>query len=209
MSDAKADDAKAAADAPKKGGKKGLILVVLLALAAGGGAFFVTWSGLLGGTAEHASDEDGHAVDPDGEAHAYSTDGADGHDAAAADGDGHGDGHGADAGHADAGDGHGTGGGHAFLELAPIAVSIGAGGADRQLRMQAYLDLDPAHEAEVAALEPRIRDALLGYLRALEPAVLGEPTALLRVRSQMLRRARMIVGDEAVTDLLVTDFVLN
>ena len=195
MSDATADDI--GGDDPKarrKGGAKGLVLVAVLALALGGGGFYATWSGLVSLGGGGAAGGDPAAAEGDADA-------ADG-GAAASEGDG-----GAHA--VDAAGAAGAAPGQTYLTLPPIAVSIGAGGADRQLRMQAILDVAPGHEAVVAALEPRIRDSLLGYLRALDPSVLSEPTALLRVRSQMLRRARMIAGDDAVGDLLVTDFVLN
>ena len=96
-----------------------------------------------------------------------------------------------------------------FQPLDPIAVSVGSGGESRQLRMGLVLEVTPAGAAQVAQLMPRLQDAILGYLRAVEPATLAEPTALLILRAQMLRRARMILGGDAVANLLVTDFVLN
>ena len=102
-----------------------------------------------------------------------------------------------------------TGADVAFQPLDPIAVSVGSGGQGRQLRMGLVLEVTPAGAGQVAQLMPRLQDAILGYLRAVEPATLAEPTALLILRAQMLRRARMILGEDAVTNLLVTDFVLN
>ena len=188
MTDATADDTPAAGDdAPaKKGGKMGLVILLVLALALGGGAFYATWSGLLDGLLGRAA-----PADAEGDAHTDSDHPKENDP------------------YSDERGGHQAGPGLAFVEVAPFAVSIGGGGRDRQLRVGATLDVDPAQEASVAALLPRIQDSLLGYLRTLDPAVLAEPVALLRVRSQMLRRARMIAGDEAVRDLLVSDFVLN
>ena len=97
----------------------------------------------------------------------------------------------------------------AFYEMDPIAVSIGHGGDSRQLRIRVVLDV-PADQLDgVASIAPRLQDGILGYLRAVEPATLENPAALIDLRAHMLRRARLIAGDEAVSNLLVTDFVLN
>ena len=58
-------------------------------------------------------------------------------------------------------------------------------------------------------LVPRILDVLNGYLRAVEVAELGDANALVRLRSQMLRRIQIVTGEGRVRDLLVTEFVLN
>ena len=97
----------------------------------------------------------------------------------------------------------------AFHEMDPIAVSIGHGGESRQLRIRVVLDV-PADQLDgVASIGPRLQDGILGFLRAVEPATLENPAALIDLRAHMLRRARLIAGDEAVSNLLVTDFVLN
>ena len=56
---------------------------------------------------------------------------------------------------------------------------------------------------------PRVIDVLNGYLRAVEPSILSAPDALTRLRAQMLRRVRMVVGEDRVNDLLVMEFVLT
>ena len=58
-------------------------------------------------------------------------------------------------------------------------------------------------------LMPRILDVLNGYLRAVEVSQLDDPTALIRLRAQMLRRVQIVTGEGRVRDLLVTEFVLN
>lgn len=202
------DETKDAEEAPegRKRGPLGLILVLVLALAAGGGAFFAAWSGMLP-FGKHAEAMDG-ATEGQGDPDATETAGDRGDDHASGDGNGggHDDGHGGRAARAS--------GAPSFVTLPPIAVSVGAGGSDRQLRVQPVLEVEADAVAAVTALEPRLQDMLLGYLRALDPSVLEDPIALLRMRAQMLRRARMVtadagLGDHAVADLLVTDFVLN
>ena len=175
----------------RKGGKRLLVFALVPALAAGGGAFYAAWSGMLDGLLGRSGPE-----------------AASGDDGTHADGSEAGGEHG--GGGADAGPGLDP----SYTTLPPIAVSLGDGGSGRQLRMQAVIEADPALADALAAVQPRLQDTLLSYLRAVEPEALEDPLSLLRVRAQMLRRARMVAADagldaDAVTDLLVTDFVLN
>ena len=68
---------------------------------------------------------------------------------------------------------------------------------------------DRAFQPDVTLLLPRVIDVLNSYLRAVEVADLEDPTALVRLRAQMLRRVQMVAGDGRVRDLLVTGFVIN
>ncbi|MFV0360118.1 flagellar basal body-associated FliL family protein [Tropicimonas sp.] len=96
-----------------------------------------------------------------------------------------------------------------FLPLDPILVSLAAGSESRHLRFRAELEVVPGRAPEVESLMPRIVDVMNGYLRAVEAADLEQPTALIRLRAQLLRRIQLVVGDGRVRDLLVTEFVLN
>ena len=97
----------------------------------------------------------------------------------------------------------------AFVPVEPLTVMLDPGGARSYLRFTSHLEVPYGRQEEVAALMPRIMDALGGYLRAIDPATLADRDATLRMRGQMLRRVRLVVGPDAVHDLLVTEFVLN
>lgn len=97
----------------------------------------------------------------------------------------------------------------AFVPLDPIVVSLGSDPARRYLHFTAQLEVAKPYQPDVTLLLPRIVDVLNGYLRAVEVADLENPTALVRLRAQMLRRIQMVVGDGRVRDLLVTGFVIN
>lgn len=97
----------------------------------------------------------------------------------------------------------------AFVPLPPIVVNLPGPGERRFLRFAAQLEVDPAHLDEVTALTPRVVDLLNGYLRAVEVADLEDPSALLGLRAQMLRRAQVVAGGDRVRDLLVMEFVVN
>ena len=179
MADSTPDDTD---EAPKRG-RAGLVIAAALVVLAAAGGFGAVRLGLLDTVLPGAGDDAPVAAD-------------------VAAGDGAADGAPAPAA-APVADGA------SFYALDPIAVSVGSGGDGRQLRMGVVLEVRAGALPEVEAAAPRLKDALLGYLRAVEPATLAEPTALLLLRAQMLRRARMIAGEAAVADLLVTDFVLN
>ncbi|MBN9885971.1 flagellar basal body-associated FliL family protein [Salipiger abyssi] len=123
-----------------------------------------------------------------------------------------------------AGDGHGDshesagGGDHAapmpdanaaFVELPPLVISMGSTANLHHLRFRASLEVPPAYAADVTTLQPRIMDVLNTYLRALEPADIEAPGALIKLRSQILRRLQLVAGEGRVRDLLIMEFVLN
>lgn len=97
----------------------------------------------------------------------------------------------------------------AFVRLDPLIISLpGSQGRDH-LRFAAQLEIDPKYQSEVEAVKPRIVDALNGYLRAVDLAVLEDPAALMRLRAQMLRRIQVVTGQGQVKDLLIMEFVLS
>jgi flagellar FliL protein len=97
----------------------------------------------------------------------------------------------------------------AFIPLDPLVVSLGRGATNRHLRFSAQLEVPAAFEAEVRLLTPRVLDVLNGFLRAVDSRDIETPASLGRLRAQMLRRAKVVVGEDRVRDLLITEFVLN
>jgi flagellar protein FliL len=97
----------------------------------------------------------------------------------------------------------------AFVPIDPVVISLGAASQSRHLRFTAQLEVAGPHSEEVALLKPRILDVLNSYLRAVEVAELENPSALVRIRAQMLRRIQIVTGEGRVRDLLITEFVLN
>lgn len=97
----------------------------------------------------------------------------------------------------------------AFVPIEPIVISLGRGSSMSHLRFSAQIEVGKAHAAEVTLIMPRILDVLNSYLRAVEVTRLEDPTALVELRAQMLRRIQIVTGEGRVRDLLVTEFVLN
>jgi flagellar FliL protein len=97
----------------------------------------------------------------------------------------------------------------AFIPIQPLIINLGRDGANTHLRFQAQLEVPKASAAEVEAVLPRVVDVLNSYLRAVGPAELENPAALVRLRAQMLRRVQVVTGGGRVRDLLIMEFVLN
>ena len=97
----------------------------------------------------------------------------------------------------------------AFVPIEPVVISLGPGGSSRHLKFTAQLEVAKAYSEEVGVLMPRILDVLNGYLRAVAITDLENPSAMARLRAQMLRRVQIVTGEGRVRDLLVTEFVLN
>lgn len=97
----------------------------------------------------------------------------------------------------------------AFVPLEAVTITLGAVSSNSHLRFAAQLEVNSAHQSDVVLLTPRILDVINGYLRAVKVEELGDPNALVRLRSQLLRRIQIVTGEGRVRDLLVTEFLLN
>lgn len=101
------------------------------------------------------------------------------------------------------------GGKAAFVPIERLTVSLGPAANARYLRLAAALEVEPGREAEVQALMPRILDVINTYLQALDESDLERPAAMTRMRAHLLRRIRIVTGDDRVRDLLITEFVVQ
>lgn len=97
----------------------------------------------------------------------------------------------------------------AYVELDPLVISLGNVGHSKHLRFRASLEVVPDHASDVEGVKPRVIDVLNSYLRAVEISELEDPSALVTLRAQMLRRIQLVTGEGRVRDLLILEFVLN
>ena len=97
----------------------------------------------------------------------------------------------------------------AFVAITPVVVTLGAEADSRHLKFTAQLEVAKPYAAEVTLLMPRILDVLNSYLRAISMAEIEDPSAMARLRAQMLRRVQIVTGEGRVRDLLITEFVLD
>lgn len=117
------------------------------------------------------------------------------------------DGHGAD--HADASEPMMSAPDVAFVPLETVVISLGPEQSARHLLVTAELEVAPDYEAEVTQLSPRVLDVLNSYLRVISISELSDPSSLARLRAQLLRRIQVVTGTGRVSDLLITQFVVN
>jgi len=97
----------------------------------------------------------------------------------------------------------------AFVPMETLVINLPESAAARHLLFTAQLEVDPMYVDEVTSLLPRVVDVLNGYLRAVKLSEIEDPTALIKLRAQMLRRVQVVVGDGRVNDILIMEFVLN
>ncbi len=95
-----------------------------------------------------------------------------------------------------------------FVEITPLVISLGKR-SNYQLRFNAQLEVEGSKKEAVENLMPRILDILNGYLRAVDIRELQDPTALVKLRVQMLRRVQLVTGQGHVRDFLITEFVFT
>jgi flagellar basal body-associated protein FliL len=104
-----------------------------------------------------------------------------------------------------------------FYALPEFGVAIGSPTADqtssapafdRHLRAVVQLEVEAARIPDVDALQPRIVDALLTFLHALDQRDVGSARSLDRLKAQMLHRVRQVTGDDAVRSVLITEFAV-
>ncbi|PJE27394.1 flagellar FliL protein [Pseudooceanicola antarcticus] len=96
-----------------------------------------------------------------------------------------------------------------YVPIDPMVISLGKASEGRHLRFTANIEVPTNQEGAVTKVIPRIVDVLNGYMRALRMEDLEDPAALVRIRAQMLRRIQVVTGPDAVSDLLIVEFVLN
>ncbi len=97
----------------------------------------------------------------------------------------------------------------AFVEVEPLLIGIGRGRTERHLRFRAQLEVPAAERSAVEKVLPRVVDVMNTYLRAIEIQDLEDPSALVRLRAQLLRRVKVVTGPTRVNDLLIMEFVMS
>ncbi|MFQ5562723.1 MAG: flagellar basal body-associated protein FliL [Parvularculaceae bacterium] len=96
-----------------------------------------------------------------------------------------------------------------FVNLEPLVVTLGPNAKSSYLKISVSLETSHSYEKELDELSPRFRDALNTYLRAVDENDLIVPAAMARLRAQMLRRLQLVASEQAVTNVLITEFVLT
>lgn len=96
-----------------------------------------------------------------------------------------------------------------FINLPAIIIPLGENANAKHLRAIFSVETDPNYKDRIEKLQPRLMDMLNTYLRAVEEKELINPERFQNLQAQMLRRARLVAGEDAVKNLLVQEFILQ
>lgn len=94
-----------------------------------------------------------------------------------------------------------------YLELNPMTISL----QDnlRVLKIGITLETLAGEETGIDPNDPKVRDAFMGYLRALRLEQIKDASFMAQMRAQLLRRAQLVLGPEKVRGILITDFLVR
>jgi len=96
-----------------------------------------------------------------------------------------------------------------FINLPSIVIPLGQNANAKHLRAIFSIETDENYKDRIEKLQPRLMDMLNTYLRAVEEKELTNPERFQNLQAQMLRRARLVSGEDAIKNLLVQEFILQ
>lgn len=96
-----------------------------------------------------------------------------------------------------------------FVAIEPMTITLRGRQASKHLRFSAQLEVYAPHSREVAQFLPRIQDVLNTYLRSVRVSDFEDSIALYRIRSHVLHRVNLVVGEGRVRDVLITEFIMT
>jgi len=96
-----------------------------------------------------------------------------------------------------------------YVPIEPMVVTLRGGQSSNHLRFSAELEVYAPYSRDVAHFLPRIQDVLNTYLRSVRVSDLEDSIALYRIRSHLLHRVNLVVGEGRVRDVLITEFVMT
>lgn len=94
-----------------------------------------------------------------------------------------------------------------IVELNEFVLSIRNG--NQVLRILIALETPYKSSIEIDPNDARLRDAFMSYLRAIEVEKLEDVSFMPNLRNQLLRRAKLALGEENVSGVLITDFLIR
>ncbi|WP_373030227.1 flagellar basal body-associated protein FliL [Sulfitobacter sp.] len=96
-----------------------------------------------------------------------------------------------------------------YIPIDPLVISLHKPSKSKHLRFRAQLEVPAKFRDDVEKMMPRVTDVLNTYLRAVRVTDFDDPEILIRLRTQMLHRVEIILGEERVNKFLVMEFVLT
>jgi flagellar FliL protein len=96
----------------------------------------------------------------------------------------------------------------AYVKLDPILIDLGRGGRSGQLRITLIVETTDSNANTVEDSKYRITDTLYSFLRAIRQEDLRDPARTDMLRSRILRRVLLETPPDAVSDVLISEFVV-
>lgn len=90
-----------------------------------------------------------------------------------------------------------------------MTIPLGPDAKAAFLHIDTQLEVAPEYAADIEKLRPRILDVFNTFLRAVDEKDIEEPGSTIRLRAQLLRRAKAVTAPFEPRDLLITAFVLK
>ena len=92
-----------------------------------------------------------------------------------------------------------------FVDVPQIVLTL-AGPRPRMLIMTVKIETDQLHRPEVEHLIARILDSFNGFLSDIDPAAFEKRGMLDIIRDELATRTVFVLGKDAFTDILITEF---
>lgn len=96
----------------------------------------------------------------------------------------------------------------AYVELEPLTVDLGRGGRAARVRLSLVVETTNDSFDAVEQRKYRIKDTLNSFLRAVKQEDLRDPSRTDMLRSRILRRVLLETPPGAVSDVLISEFVV-
>ncbi|NNC37683.1 MAG: flagellar basal body-associated FliL family protein [Acidimicrobiales bacterium] len=94
-----------------------------------------------------------------------------------------------------------------YVKLDDIALTLAS--LDRMLKIGITLEAIDSEDLYIDPSDPVLRDAFTGYLRSLRTEQIEDVTFMVQLRKQLLRRAQLVIGTDAIQGVLITDFLVR
>lgn len=92
-----------------------------------------------------------------------------------------------------------------FVTLPTVVLTL-PGPQNRSLVLGVKIETDAQHVKNVEYLQPRILDAFNTFLSEIDPFAFERRGILEIIRNEMVTRVSFILGKEAFSDILITEF---
>ena len=93
----------------------------------------------------------------------------------------------------------------AFVDVPRIVLTV-PGERTQTLALTVMIEVVPEAKAQALALMPRITDSYNGFLSRIDSSAFSRRGILEIIRAELATRTRFVLGDDAVRDLLITEF---